>query len=110
MSGKAQAPRGLSHCGGSQIAHCDLAKGPHPGDQPLLQTDLPPLWDLECQFEPVLIFVSLPLIPHQPRFTQRESLLAGFEGLLLGPRVLQAGDGEFRHDLRQLFSLVWGLC
>jgi hypothetical protein len=52
----------------------------------------PPLWDLESQFEPVLIFVSLPLIPHQPGFPQRRALLAKFEGLLLGPRVPQAGD------------------
>jgi hypothetical protein len=63
-----------------------------------------PIWDLELYHEPLLIFVSLPLTSHSPRFKARNELLDKFESLLLGPRVLQAGEPAFRSDLRQLFS------
>ena len=63
-----------------------------------------PVWDLGVHFEPVLIFVLLPLTSHRPNFEEQDEILDKFEGLLLGPRVLQAGDGNFRRDARELFA------
>ena len=63
-----------------------------------------PVWDLGVHFEPVLIFVSLPLTSHRPNFPERCEILDKFERLLLGPRVLQAGDRDFRRDVRELFT------
>ena len=63
-----------------------------------------PLWDLKLHHEPLLIFVSLPLTSHSPRFKAWNELLDKFESLLLGPRVSQASEPSFRSDLRQLFS------
>ena len=66
--------------------------------------DASPLWHVDEQFEPVLIFVCLPLIIHRPNFDIRKKLLAELERLLLGPRVLEAGETWFRSRLRQLFG------
>ena len=63
---------------------------------------LPSLWDMEAQFEPLLIFVCLPLLPHRPDFDQRESHCKGLRRILQ-PEDLSEADPEIQGDLlRQL--------
>ena len=63
---------------------------------------LPSLWDMEAQFEPLLIFVCLPSLPHRPDFEQRESHCKGLRRILQ-PEDLSEADPEIQGDLlRQL--------
>ena len=63
---------------------------------------LPSLWDMEAQFEPLLIFVCLPFLPHRPDFDQRESHCKGLRRILQ-PEDLSEADPEIQGDLlRQL--------
>ena len=63
---------------------------------------LPSLWNLEEQFEPLLIFVCLPFLPHRPDFEQRESHRQGLHRILQ-PEELSQEDPEIQGDLlRQL--------
>ena len=63
-----------------------------------------PLWDNKEMFEPVLVFVSLPIISHLPRFGKRRKLLEELETLLLGPRVREAHTPGFRNRVRELLG------
>ena len=65
--------------------------------------DCPP-WDIQVQYEPVLIFLCFPLVVHRPNFEAREQLLEKLDRLLLGPRVSEAGEAWFRSRLRQLLG------
>ncbi len=69
------------------------------------------LWSLESQFEPLLVFVGLPLVAHRPEFEQSEKLLGGLERLLQGPRMQEeAHQSWFRDSLRELWASSWELC
>ena len=81
-----------------------LAEAHDSGTDFYFKIDSPPLWDLEEQFEPVLIFVCLPLLVHSPNFESRKKLLAELERLLLGPRVSEVSQTWFRSRLRKLFG------
>ena len=63
---------------------------------------LPSVWDIETQFEPLLIFVCLPFLSHRPDFEQRESHCKGLRRILQ-PEELSEGNQEIQGDLlRQL--------
>ena len=68
------------------------------------------VWPLKVMFEPVLIFVCLPLISHRPNFPAREKLLAQLKRLLLGPQLPEAHQPWFRDHLRELFAAARELC
>ena len=72
--------------------------------------DASPVWSLKDQFEPVLIFLSLPLVTHSPRFEMRTKLLEDLERLLQGPRVSEVAEPWFRARMRELLSQAWELC
>ena len=63
-----------------------------------------PLWDLTEQHEPVLVFISLPVISHLPRFQERRKLLEALESLVLGTGVQEADSPKFRDSLRKLLG------
>ena len=63
---------------------------------------LPSLWNMEAQFEPLLIFVCLPFLPHRPDFEQRKSHCEGLRRILQ-PEDLSEDDPETQGNLlRQL--------
>ena len=66
------------------------------------QLDSPPLWDLKHQFEPVLIFVSFPFLPHRPAFNWKANLIERFGRILFRGDLLQADLDLQRTLLRQL--------
>ena len=62
------------------------------------------IWPIDKMFEPLLIFVCLPLISYRPRFALRAKLLDELQRLLLSPGLPQAHQSWFRGRLRQLLS------
>ncbi len=62
------------------------------------------LWPLKTQFEPVLVFVALPLLSHTPNFILRMQLLDQLEWLLLSERVQEAHQSWFRSCLCELWD------
>ena len=62
-----------------------------------------PLWGLDSQFEPVLIFVALPFLPHRPNFDGKAHLCERFRGILQEPEVREVHSPLQRDILRQLF-------
>ena len=56
------------------------------------------LWDMEVQFEPLLIFFCLPFLPHRPNFEKRASDCEGLRGILLGDGLPEA-DSPLSGDL-----------
>ena len=68
-----------------------------------------PLWDIQDHFEPVLIFICLPLRPHRPNFEKRTEVLEGLQSLLLGARVQEAHQPWFRSSVRKLFVSARGV-
>ena len=60
------------------------------------------LWPFSTQFEPVLVFVSLPLLPHRPNFEARDSIMARLNGALSSLSELHTPT--YRGHLRQLFA------
>ena len=66
--------------------------------------DAAPLWCIKERFEPVLIFISLPIVTHRPRFAERNELLDKLEGLLLGSRVQEANQPGMRDSVRKLLG------
>ena len=71
--------------------------------------DQDPLWPLAHHFEPVLVFVSLPLLPHRPNFEARDHLLAQFDRILSKPDVQEIHSSSHRDILRKLFAEAWEL-
>jgi hypothetical protein len=63
-----------------------------------IKLDDPALWDLTDQFEPVLVFVSLPFLPHRPDFQRRRDLFEQLRGLLQG-EDMQAPSAPLQRDL-----------
>ena len=61
----------------------------------------PPLWDLKSQCEPVLLYVSLPFLPHRPEFQWRGDIIKQLRWVL---QEMQDSPSSFQRDLlRQLF-------
>lgn len=65
--------------------------------------DCPELWDLEVQFEPLLIFCALPFLPHRPNFEAKADLVKRFQRLLLSDGVQRIHSSASRSVLRKLF-------
>ena len=68
-----------------------------------VKLDSSPLWDLESQFEPLLIFFALPYLPHRPNFDGRSHLVARLRGLFQGYGMQEVDSPPCRNLLRQLF-------
>jgi hypothetical protein len=64
----------------------------------------------KAQFEPLLIFVCLPIRPDRPEFKKREKLLEEFRREMLGPKVWEASSKRGRGILRKLLERARGLC
>jgi len=62
-----------------------------------------PVWNMETQFEPLLMFVAFPYLPHLPRFRERKDLVDRFERLLCGDEVSPIHTLAQRNLLRQFF-------
>ena len=60
----------------------------------------PSLWDLSHQFEPVFVFVSLPLLPHRPCLHWRKNILEKLSGFLQ-EEMLPEIDPSLQRDLLQ---------
>jgi len=67
------------------------------------RTSWGPIWDLTTQFEPLLMFVALPYLPHAPRFEERQDLVNRLEGTLCADQVPPLHPSSQRNLLRQLF-------
>jgi hypothetical protein len=67
-----------------------------------IEIDSGPLWDLEFQFEPLLIFFCFPFLPHRPDFGGRASHCAGLHRILLEEGVPEAHSELSRNLLREL--------
>lgn len=65
--------------------------------------DSTPLWDVKSKFEPVLIFVALPYLPHRPNLDGRIHLVERLSGLLQGGGLPEISGPAQRNLLRQLF-------
>jgi len=63
-----------------------------------------PIWSMADQFEPVLMFVALPFLPHQPRIHERQHLVNRLEWLLRAPELSEVHPRSQGNLLRQLFS------
>jgi hypothetical protein len=64
----------------------------------------------KAMFEPLLIFVCLPIKPDRPDFAKREKLLEDFRREMLGPEVWEAPSKRGRGVLRKLLQRARGLC
>ena len=62
-----------------------------------------PIWDLQEQFEPLLMFIALPYKTDHPRFSERASLVERFKRLLREEGLHEIQPIAQRHLLRQLF-------
>jgi hypothetical protein len=71
--------------------------------------DVSSFWDLADQFEPLLMCLCLPFLPHRPRFSERQSLCQKFRELLQLEVVHDADTSWKRNILRQLFSQALSL-
>jgi len=68
-----------------------------------------PIWDLQEQFEPLLMFIALPYKTDRPRFSERASLVERFKRLLHEEGLHEIQPIAQRHLLRQLFGEAWSL-
>ncbi len=60
------------------------------------------LWNMEVQFEPLLIFFCLPFLPHSPEFEKRKSDCEGLHRILLSEGVPEADSLVSGDLLRKL--------
>ena len=72
--------------------------------------DCDSVWSLDDQYEPLLIFVSLPFLPDRPNFEGKADITARLRGLLMSEGVSQADTLGHRDLLRKLFSEARALC
>ena len=72
--------------------------------------DNPKLWPLSTLFEPVLIFVCIPMLSHRPNFNWREELLGQAKRLAIGPSLQESHLAWFRNHLRELFNESREVC
>ena len=72
--------------------------------------DCDALWDLKDQYEPLLMFVSLPFLPDRPNFEGKRDILERLRGLLLSEGVSQAHTAGHRDLLRKLLVEARTLC
>lgn len=62
------------------------------------------LWNMKSQFEPLLIFVCLPFLPHRPQLSERDGLISQLRRTLLSENLPQVHTPPQRAVLRKLFS------
>ena len=67
------------------------------------------IWPLATQFEPLLMFVCLPYLPHAPRFVERQSICRRLHRSLREGDVQEVDYALQRAVLRKLFSEAWAL-
>ena len=66
-------------------------------------------WDLEKQYEPLLIYCCLPFLPHRPLLQERESLGLRFLGIMSVDSMQTESDTNYRSILCKLFGQAWSL-
>ena len=70
----------------------------------------PDLWPLSLLFEPVLIFVCIPMLSHRQNFSWQEGLLGCARWLVLGASLHESHLAWFRNHLRELFNESREVC
>ena len=70
----------------------------------------PSIWNLEEQFEPLLMFVSLPFLPHRPEFASKANVVERFRRSLLQDKLQEVHTKAQRNLLRQLFIDSRAIC
>ena len=80
------------------------------GTECYLKLDWAEVWDIETQFEPLLMFVCLPYRSHSPKIEAQAKLLDGFRGDLLGAAMRETSDRRKRHILRKFLFQARSLC
>jgi hypothetical protein len=73
------------------------------------KVDWSDVWELEDQFEPLLIIVCLPYKSCSPNFGKQNSLLEEFHRNLLSKGVPKESPVRRRNILRKMFLQVWAL-
>ena len=74
------------------------------------KVDTDNLWPMGEHYEPLLIFVCLPLSTHRPEFERKAKLLEELEWTLLGPPVQEMGTPEHGNRVRELLSQAREFC
>ena len=62
------------------------------------------VWNVETEFEPVLVFVSLPFLPHKPALNWRRNLCERLHGVLQETDLQKPDSKVSRTVLRELLS------
>ena len=57
------------------------------GTDMYFKVDWDDVWNLETQFEPVLLFIALPFQPHRPQIDEQAKLVEHIQRSLLEARV-----------------------
>ena len=60
------------------------------------------IWNIDTFFEPVLMFVCLPLISHDPKLALRERILGEMHRVMLGERMQEVPEVQRRNLLCKL--------
>ena len=63
-----------------------------------------PVWDTEEHFEPLLVFVSLPFLPHRPLFKWRQHVVEKLQGLMQEGGMHSVDHPVRRNFLRELLT------
>ena len=72
--------------------------------------DCESLWNLSVQYEPLLIFFCLPILPDRPNFESKAHIIEELRGLLLSERVSEIDTTRHRDILRKLLCEARSLC
>ena len=64
--------------------------------------DTSPIWDIKNMCEPVLLYVSLPFLPHRPCFEWRQNTVESLRWFLQGPNLQTCCSDAQRSLLREL--------
>ena len=67
------------------------------------------VWDLNQEYEPLLIFCCFPFLPHRPSLEERQRLGRRVLWTMSAERMQEEPDADHRPLLRQLFCQAWSL-
>jgi hypothetical protein len=75
-----------------------------------IKIDDPAVWDLDSQFEPLLVFFCLPFCSHDPKLSERRDIVDRLQQIVPKPDVLPFSSCARRNLLRKLLIEARGLC
>ena len=71
--------------------------------------NLPDIWPLDTQLEPLILFVCLPYLPHKPRFKPRKDLVVELGRVMQTYGMREVAGPNARDILRKLLLKAWNL-